>query len=126
MGQLLVRKVDDSLIAVLKRRAAKHGISTEEEHRRVLAQCLQAEMTEEQQEKAFNRSFVAHLLSTEGLDESDEDPCWIFDRHDIRYGQALLPAGEDFKAHLLALGDDGADVDFERPRTYSKRRDIEL
>ena len=124
MGQLLVRKVDDDLILALKRRAAEHGISAEEEHRRILAQCLRPK-EKEQHESAFNRSFMAHLLSPEDRHE-EQDSDWIFDPHDPRHGQPLLPGGEDFKAHLLALGDVGADLDFKRPRAYSNRRDIDL
>jgi antitoxin FitA len=35
-GNLLVRNLDDNLIARLKRRAARHGRSTEAEHREIL------------------------------------------------------------------------------------------
>lgn len=128
MGQLLVRKVDEELILALKRRAAEHGVSAEEEHRRMLAQCLKPEekaKAKEQDEVAFNREFMAHPFSPQGkYDGADTD--WLFDRHDLRYRQPLLPEGQDFKAHLLALGDAGPDLDLERPRTYSNRRDIDL
>ena len=40
MKQLLVRDVNESLVRKLKRRAAKHGVSTEEEHRRLLKEAL--------------------------------------------------------------------------------------
>ncbi|MGR4865657.1 FitA-like ribbon-helix-helix domain-containing protein [Caulobacter sp. LARHSG274] len=36
MGQILIRNLDDSVIDALKRRAADHAISAEEEARRVL------------------------------------------------------------------------------------------
>lgn len=39
-GNLHVRKLDDDLIARLKRRAARHGRSTEAEHREILRQAL--------------------------------------------------------------------------------------
>jgi plasmid stability protein len=39
-GNLHVRNLDDSLIARLKRRAARHGRSTEAEHREILRQAL--------------------------------------------------------------------------------------
>ena len=39
-GNLHVRKLDDELIARLKRRAARHGRSTEAEHREILRQAL--------------------------------------------------------------------------------------
>ncbi|HUI22220.1 MAG TPA: hypothetical protein VLZ74_14400 [Methylocella sp.] len=42
-GNLHVRKLDDDLIARLKRRAARHGRSTEAEHREILRQALAGE-----------------------------------------------------------------------------------
>jgi plasmid stability protein len=44
MGNLHVRKLDDDLIARLKRRAARHGRSTEAEHREILRQALAADV----------------------------------------------------------------------------------
>jgi plasmid stability protein len=41
MAQLIVRKLNDRLVLRLKRRAARHGISTEEEHRRILREILE-------------------------------------------------------------------------------------
>lgn len=40
MGSLVVRNVDDKLIARLKQRAAEHGRSTEAEHRLLLQRAL--------------------------------------------------------------------------------------
>lgn len=40
MSQLLVRKVDPQTIRKLKARARAHGVSTEEEHRRILREAL--------------------------------------------------------------------------------------
>jgi antitoxin FitA len=39
-GNLHVRNLDDDLITRLKRRAARHGRSTEAEHREILRQAL--------------------------------------------------------------------------------------
>ena len=39
-----MRKLDDDLIARLKRRAARHGRSTEAEHREILRQALVSEV----------------------------------------------------------------------------------
>ena len=39
-GNLHVRNLEDDLIARLKRRAARHGRSTEAEHREILRQAL--------------------------------------------------------------------------------------
>jgi plasmid stability protein len=41
-GNLHVRNLDDELITRLKRRAARHGRSTEAEHREILRQALPA------------------------------------------------------------------------------------
>lgn len=43
-GNLHVRNLDDELIARLKRRAARHGRSTEAEHREILRQVLLTEV----------------------------------------------------------------------------------
>ena len=40
MPQLLVRDIDEALVYKLKRRAADHGVSAEEEHRRILREAL--------------------------------------------------------------------------------------
>jgi antitoxin FitA len=42
-GNLHVRNLDDDLIARLKRRAVRHGRSTEAEHREILRQALAKE-----------------------------------------------------------------------------------
>ena len=43
-GNLHVRNLDDDLIAKLKRRASRHGRSTEAEHREILRQALAADV----------------------------------------------------------------------------------
>ncbi len=43
-GNLHVRNLYDNLIARLKRRAARHGRSTEAEHREILRQALSADL----------------------------------------------------------------------------------
>ena len=40
MSQLLVRKIPESLVKKLKRRAVEHGVSAEEEHRQILKAAL--------------------------------------------------------------------------------------
>jgi antitoxin FitA len=40
MAQLLVRGIDSDLVQQLKLRAARHGTSAEEEHRRILLEAL--------------------------------------------------------------------------------------
>ena len=44
VGNLHVRNLDDDLIARLKRRAARHGRSTEAEHREILRQALSGDV----------------------------------------------------------------------------------
>jgi plasmid stability protein len=40
MPQLLVRKVEEKLVRKLKEQAGQHGVSMEEEHRRILREAL--------------------------------------------------------------------------------------
>lgn len=40
MAQLIVRNLDDQIVARLRQRAAKHGRSTEAEHREILREAL--------------------------------------------------------------------------------------
>lgn len=50
MAQLLVRNLEDELVRHLKRRAGEHGVSVEEEHRRILREAL---LTDEGERKSF-------------------------------------------------------------------------
>ena len=59
MAQLLVRSVDASLVQKLKRRASAHGVSVEEEHRRILKEVLSSPVAEKP-------SLIEFLLSDEG------------------------------------------------------------
>jgi plasmid stability protein len=40
MAQLIVRKIENKVVRKLKERAAKYGVSMEEEHRRILRETL--------------------------------------------------------------------------------------
>ncbi len=51
MAQLLVRNLEEDLVRDLKRRAGSHGVSVEEEHRRILREVLRPEAGE--QRKTF-------------------------------------------------------------------------
>lgn len=53
MAQLLVRNLDEELVSHLKRRAGEHGVSVEEEHRRILRDALLGEV--EEKRKSFWR-----------------------------------------------------------------------
>jgi antitoxin FitA len=59
MAQLLVRDLDESLVKKLKRRARDHGVSTEEEHRRILNDVLS-------QPERKKPTLIEFLLSPEG------------------------------------------------------------
>ena len=42
MAQPVVRKIEESVVARLRRRATRHGVSLEEEHRRILRAAVHA------------------------------------------------------------------------------------
>lgn len=58
MAQLLVRGVPQSVLKKLKYRAAVHGVSAEEEHRRILRDALSTK-------GAGNPSLIEFLLTVE-------------------------------------------------------------
>lgn len=64
MAQLLVRDIDDSLVRKLKRRAREHGLSAEEEHRRILKENLTRPVK-------GKPSLMGFLLSQEGTVEPE-------------------------------------------------------
>ncbi|MGH7790089.1 MAG: FitA-like ribbon-helix-helix domain-containing protein [Candidatus Binatia bacterium] len=41
MAQLIVRNIEDTVVSELRQRAARRGVSMEEEHRRILREALQ-------------------------------------------------------------------------------------
>ncbi len=55
MGQLLVRRIEDRVVAELRARAARNGRSVEAEHRELLREALLA--------RRRRRSLKEHLLS---------------------------------------------------------------
>jgi antitoxin FitA len=69
MAQLLVRKVNEKVVRELKARAGRNGVSTEEEHRRILQEALLGP-------KRRKKSFKEHLLSfpNVGKDSDFERP----------------------------------------------------
>lgn len=76
-GNLQVRNLDDDLIVRLKRRAARHGRSTEAEHREILRQALSSEVDPSFEELAAElrkltsgrRHTPSEQLLREGRDE---------------------------------------------------------
>ena len=59
MAQLLVRNIGETLVRKLKRRARARGVSTEEEHRRILAESLA-------RDDRNRPALVSFLLSPQG------------------------------------------------------------
>ena len=49
MAQLLVRNLENEIVRHLKQRAGEHGVSVEEEHRRILREALLADHAEKRQ-----------------------------------------------------------------------------
>lgn len=56
MSQLLVRKLDPQTVRKLKARASAHGVSAEEEHRRILQEAL----SRREEEKPSLIEFLMH------------------------------------------------------------------
>ena len=56
MAQLIVRRLEDKVVRKLKERAAKYGVSMEEEHRRILRETL---LRKEQPKMSFKEFLVA-------------------------------------------------------------------
>jgi len=56
MPQLLVRDIEEKVVRKLKQRAGEHGISMEEEHRRILREALLSP-------RKKRASFIEHLKS---------------------------------------------------------------
>jgi len=77
MAQLIVRNIDEELVARLKVRAAEHGRSAEAEHREILRQALAEEPRRSFKELAAQvramtagrRHTPAEVLVREGRDE---------------------------------------------------------
>lgn len=57
MAQLIVRSIEEKVVAQLRQRAARHGVSMEEEHRRILREALS------RRSGVMRRSFKDHLAS---------------------------------------------------------------
>ena len=77
MAQLIVRNLDEELVARLKLRAAEHGRSAEAEHREILRQALAVEprrsfkeLTAKVRSMTAGRAHTpAEVLMREGRDE---------------------------------------------------------
>ena len=71
MSQLIVRQIEDQVVRRLKERAGRHGVSMEEEHRRILRESLLGKAVR-------RRSFKEALLAMPdvGKDEDFENNCY--------------------------------------------------
>ena len=65
MPQLLVRKIEEKLVRKLKERAGQHGVSMEEEHRRILREALVGASKKK-------RSFKEFLLAMPNVGEDSD------------------------------------------------------
>ena len=66
MAQLLVRDLDAKLVERLKKQAKFHGVSAEEEHRRILKEALL-------REQGRKLTLIEYLLSDVGSVDSEEE-----------------------------------------------------
>jgi plasmid stability protein len=64
MPQLIVRDIEEKVVRNLKRRAGEHGVSMEEEHRRILREAL---LTENKPKWSFKE----HLLAMPDIGPDD-------------------------------------------------------
>jgi len=78
MAQLLVRNVPDEVAKSLKKRAAEHGVSTEEEHRRILAKAVAETLG------GTSEAMQSLLKALAESGAADEENDWLFDRNDPR------------------------------------------
>lgn len=73
MGQILVRNLDDAVIAALKRRAAATGTSTEEQARRALTSAVGLDRAEALKRLDAVRERIGRLEGFSTLEELRRD-----------------------------------------------------
>lgn len=73
MAQLLVRQVDDGLVAALKARARSHNRSSEAEHRAILEAALTPVPTDFAERAARLRAETVGRLTTDSADLVRQD-----------------------------------------------------
>ena len=66
MPQLIVRNIEDAVVRELRTRAASHGVSMEEEHRRLLRSTL---LGERENRRSFSEMLLSIPKATEGEPE---------------------------------------------------------
>ena len=75
MAQLLVRDLDDEVVAALRKRAAKHGRSVEAEHREILKAALR---------KRPARNLKEQLLAIPTSETDEDEADFVFEREPTR------------------------------------------
>ncbi len=119
VSDIIIHNAPDAITERLRSLAAAHGISEGEELLLVLKKALASEPVPKPRQASVPKEVPV-------MSEEDDLPDWYFDRSDMRYGQQHLRPEEDFKAHLLALGDCGADIPLDRPRDDADHRRVEF
>lgn len=76
MAQLIVRNLNDALVRRLKRRAAEHGHSAEEEHREILRQALDSPPRPSFKEMLLSMPDVGEDADFERDDDRGRDLEW--------------------------------------------------
>lgn len=79
MAQLIVRSIEEKVVAELRQRAARHGVSMEEEHRRILREALS------HRGRGGARSFKDHLTKMPSVGGDD-----LFGRPPVRMRRIRL------------------------------------
>jgi plasmid stability protein len=79
VAQLIVRSIEEKVVSELKQRAARHGVSTEEEHRRILREALR------HRSGGARGSFKDHLAS---MPDAGDDR--LFERSPARMRRVRL------------------------------------
>ena len=73
MGQILIRNLDDAVLQALRRRAANHGASLEEEARRALAEAVGLTRGEALARIDEVRARIGRLRGPSSLEDLRED-----------------------------------------------------
>ena len=73
MGQILIRNLDDAVLDALRRRAAEHGTSAEEEARRALARSVGLSREEAAARLDAVRARIGKLEGPSSLEDLRDD-----------------------------------------------------
>lgn len=79
VAQLIVRSIEEKVVTELKQRAARHGVSMEEEHRRILREALS------HRGRGARGSFKDHLVKMPNVGDDT-----LFERRPARMRRVRL------------------------------------